>query len=39
MKAKQKWMFLGLTVLVVVAAGLGYWKRIGIRQYAVSYAG
>ena len=32
MKAKQKWMFLGLTVLVVVAAGLGYWKRIGIRN-------
>ena len=32
MKAKKKWMFLGLTVLVVVAAGLGYWKRIGIRN-------
>ena len=32
MKEKKKWMFLGLTVLVVVAAGLGYWKRIGIRN-------
>ena len=32
MKAKKKWIFLGLTVLVVVAAGLGYWKRIGIRN-------
>lgn len=32
MKAKKKWMFLGLTVLVVMAAGLGYWKRIGIRN-------
>ena len=32
MKAKKKWMFLGLTVLVVVASGLGYWKRIGIRN-------
>ena len=32
MKAKKKWMFLGLTVLVVVAADRN-------PQYAVSYAG